>query len=153
MNQYLRLDEALIQTAFLQWTEEEDPLLSELCGRFMHRKLYKYVEIDNIDLETIDGIRHAFNAVGLHPEYDLEIDFPTDLPYDKVHSDMPLNEKQILLLDRHDELKEISEVSDIVRSISGIHKGRYHLYYPEEKVSPLLAQMPEKIAGVFKQQH
>ena len=67
MNQYLRLDEALIQTAFLQWTEEEDPLLSELCGRFMHRKLYKYVEIDNIDLETIDGIRHAFNAVGLHP--------------------------------------------------------------------------------------
>ena len=66
---------------------------------------------------------------------------------------MPLNEKQILLLDRHDELKEISEVSDIVRSISGIHKGRYHLYYPEEKVSPSLAQMPEKIAGVFKQQH
>ncbi|WP_339269189.1 HD domain-containing protein [Paenibacillus sp. FSL K6-1330] len=153
VSQYLRLDEALIQTAFLQWTEEEDKLLSELCGRFMHRKLYKYVEIDNIDLETIDRIRQAFRAVGLHPKYDLEIDFPTDLPYDKVHSDMPLNEKQILLLDRHDELKEISEVSDIVRSISGIHKGRYHLYYPEEKVTPLLAQMPEKIADVFKQQH
>lgn len=151
VQQYLRLDEALIQTAFLQWTAEEDTLLSELCGRFMHRKLYKYVEIDNMDLDTIDGIRQAFQEAGLHPEYDLEIDFPTDLPYDKVHSDLPLYDQQILLLDRHDTLREISEVSEIVRSISGIHKGKYHLYYPEEKVSSVLGVMPKNIASLFSQ--
>lgn len=150
VQQYLRLDEALIQTAFLQWTAEQDQLLSELCGRFIHRKLYKYIEIDTGNPETIDAIRQAFREAGLDPAYDVEIDFPTDLPYDKFHSGMPLNEKQILLLDRHDQLREISEVSDIVRSISGIHKGRNYLYYPEERVEPLLDRMPAEVADLFR---
>lgn len=152
VQEYLRLDEALIQTAFLQWTTESDPLLSEICGRFIHRKLYKYIEIDTGNPETIDAVRQAFRDAGLDPAYDLEIDFPTDLPYDKFHSGMPLNEKQILLLDRHDQLREISEVSDIVRSISGIHKGRNYLYYPEERVEPLLDRMPAEIADLFRRQ-
>jgi len=152
VQEYLRLDEALIQTAFLQWTTESDPLLSEICGRFIHRKLYKYIEIDTGNPETIDAVRQAFRDAGLDPAYDLEIDFPTDLPYDKFHSGMPLNEKQILLLDRHDQLREISEVSDIVRSISGIHKGRNYLYYPEERVEPLLERMPAEIADLFRRQ-
>ncbi len=150
VQQYLRLDEALIQTTFLQWTAEQDQLLSELCGRFIHRKLYKYIEIDTGNPETIDAIRQAFREAGLDPAYDVEIDFPTDLPYDKFHSGMPLNEKQILLLDRHDQLREISEVSDIVRSISGIHKGRNYLYYPEERVEPLLDRMPAEVADLFR---
>lgn len=151
VNQYLRLDEALIQTCFLQWTEEKDELLSDLCGRFMHRRLYKYVEIDTIDMETIDGIRQAFREVGLNPYYDFQIDYPTDLPYDEFHSGSPESNKQILLLDRHDQVREISEVSDIVRSISGIHRGRYRLYFPEEKVKSVLHALPENIAEVFRQ--
>ncbi|MFH0071092.1 HD domain-containing protein, partial [Peribacillus sp. NPDC056705] len=151
VNQYLRLDEALIQTAFLQWTDEKDQLLSELCGRFMHRKLYKYVEIDNMDQGSIDAIRQAVQAVGLHPDYDLEIDFPTDLPYDEFHPGAPQSEKQILLLDRYDGLREISEVSEIVRSISGIHQGRCHLYYPEEKISQVLNALPDTVVKIFRQ--
>ncbi|WP_442950437.1 HD domain-containing protein [Paenibacillus sp. DMB20] len=151
VSQYLRLDEALIQTAFLQWTLEPDELLSDLCGRFMHRRLYKYVEIDTIDLETIDGIRQAFLKAGLHPEYDLEIDFPTDLPYDEFHSGSPASNKQILLLDRHEQLREISEVSDIVRSISGIHRGRYHLYYPEDKVKKVRDKLPADVVSLLGQ--
>lgn len=151
VSQYLRLDEALIQTSFLQWTSEKDDLLSDLCSRFMHRRLYKYVEIDTIDMETIDEIRQAFQESGLNPKYDFEIDYPTDLPYDEFHSGSPETDKQILLLDRHDHVREISEVSDIVRSISGIHRGRYRLYFPEEKVRPVLNTLPKDIATVFKQ--
>lgn len=151
VDQYLRLDEALIQTSFLQWTEEKDELLSDLCGRFMNRRLYKYVEIDTIDMETVDGIRQAFQEAGLNPKYDFEIDYPTDLPYDEFHSGSPESDKQILLLDKHDRVREISEVSDIVRSISGIHRGRYRLYFPEEKVGPVLNTLPKEIASVFEQ--
>ncbi|NMO97730.1 HD domain-containing protein [Paenibacillus lemnae] len=149
VSQYLRLDEALIQTAFLQWTTEEDELLRDLCSRFMHRRLYKYAEIDTIDLHTIDSIRQAFEHAGLHPEYDLEIDFPTDLPYDEFHSDSPASDKQILLLDRYDRLREISEVSDIVRSISGIQRGRYHLYYPEDKLKKAWTNLPKEVADLL----
>lgn len=151
VQEYLLLDEALVQTAFMQWRLESDELLVQLCSRFLDRKLYKYVEVESLDMETIDDIRHAFEAAGLHPDYDLEIDFPTDLPYDVFRPDNESTEKQILLLDKHERLVEISEVSDIVRSISGLHRGKYHLYFPYEKVKAVLDQLPESIASIFIQ--
>lgn len=147
---YLQLDEALIQTAFLQWTTEKDAVLSELCCRFMHRRLYKYVEVESVDLEMIDEIRRAFKQAGLNPEYDLEIDFPTDLPYDVFRPGDEASQKQILLLDREERLREISEVSDIVRSISGIHRGKYHLYYPGSKVKDVISSLPDAVSHIFK---
>ncbi|MBY0014217.1 HD domain-containing protein [Paenibacillus typhae] len=149
VEQYLLLDEAMIQTAFMQWTLEKDELLSDLCCRFIHRKLYKYVEIENLDSETIGEIRRSFAGAGLNAEYDLEIDFPTDLPYDVFRPGDAFDSKQILLLDRHDKLREISEVSDIVRSISGIHRGRYHLYFPQDKLHKALPLLPSSIAEIF----
>jgi uncharacterized protein len=149
VDQYLLLDEALVQTAFMQWTLEEDELLSDLCSRFIHRKLYKYVEMESLDLETIDEIRSSFAGVGLHPGYDLEVDFPTDLPYDVFRPGEGFDSKQILLLDRQERLREISEVSDIVRSISGIHRGRYHLYFPQDKLDRVLDQLPSSIQQIF----
>ncbi|SEU31579.1 HD domain-containing protein [Paenibacillus sp. NFR01] len=153
VQQYLLLDEALVQTAFMQWTREKDPLLSELCCRFIHRRLYKYVETENLDLETIDEIRRSFSAAGLNPDYDLEIDFPTDLPYDVFRPEEGFDSKQILLLDRQDRLREISEVSDIVRSISGIHRGRYHLYFPQDRLRQALPRLPLSVAEIFEKQH
>lgn len=150
---YLQLDEALVQTAFMQWRKETDELLGELCSRFIDRKLYKYVEMDSLDIETIEEIRAAFNKAGLNPEYDLEIDFPTDLPYDVFRPDGEGREKQILLLDRQERLREISEVSDIVRSISGLQRGKFHLYFPDDKVRIIIDELPHEIAEIFVEQH
>lgn len=150
VKEYLLLDEALIQTAFMQWRNEGDEMLSSLCARFMDRKLYKYVEIEALDMETIDRIRTAFGDAGLNPEYDLEIDFPTDLPYDVFRPDSENWKKQILLLDTQERLHEISEVSDIVRSISGLHKGKNNLYFPHDKVMAVRSQFPEDIFALFE---
>lgn len=150
VKQYLMLDEALVQTAFMQWTLEQDELLSNLCSRFIHRRLYKYVEVENLDSGIIADIRSSFAEAGLHPEYDLEIDYPTDLPYDVFRPGEAFDNNQILLLDRHDNLKEISEVSDIVRSISGIHRGRYHLYFPQDKLNKVFAELPISVSRIFE---
>ncbi|GIP24849.1 MULTISPECIES: HD domain-containing protein [Paenibacillus] len=149
VEEYLLLDEALVQTSFVQWRREHDPLLADLCTRFIDRKLYKYVELEMLDMEIIDEIRRSFRDLGLDPNYDLEIDFPTDLPYDVFRPEDNSKKKQILLLDRQDRLREISEVSDIVRSISGIHRGKYHMYYPEEKLRGLARKLPEEIAALL----
>ncbi|GGG10179.1 HD domain-containing protein [Paenibacillus aceti] len=153
VQEYLQLDEALVQTAFMQWRKETDELLGELCSRFIDRKLYKYVEMGTLDKETIEEIRFAFAEVGLDPEYDLEIDFPTDLPYDVFRPDGEGREKQILLLDRQERLREISEVSDIVRSISGLQRGKIHLYFPDKKVRSIIDRLPHEIAEIFAEQH
>ncbi|WP_150275653.1 HD domain-containing protein [Paenibacillus tepidiphilus] len=149
VERYLQLDEALVQTAFMQWTQEPDEILCDLCGRFIHRRLYKYVEMENLDAEMIQDIRSSFAEAGLNADYDLEIDFPTDLPYDVFRPGDAFDSKQILLLDRQDKLREISEVSDIVRSISGIHRGRYHLYFPQDKLQKALSCLPDPVAAIF----
>ncbi|MBD8842183.1 MULTISPECIES: HD domain-containing protein [Paenibacillus] len=148
VDEYLQLDEALIQTAFTQWRKEDDTVLSELCERFMDRKLYKYVELEQVDLTMMEEIREAFVQAGLDPEYDLEIDFPSDNPYDVFRPDES-TDKQILLLDRQDNLRELSEVSDIVRSISGLHRGKHHLYYPQNKVDAIIHELPSHIRPYF----
>ncbi|MUG48229.1 HD domain-containing protein [Paenibacillus woosongensis] len=152
VQQYLLLDEALIQTAFMQWKNEADSLLADLCTRFIDRKLYKYVELDSLDLEKIREIREEFRKLGLNPDYDLIIDFPTDLPYDVSRPDEELRGKQILLLDKQERLVEISEVSDIVRSISGIQRGKFYLYFPDNKLQAVCSRLPADLARVFGQE-
>ncbi|MNP55290.1 hypothetical protein D3C76_1499190 [compost metagenome] len=81
----------------------------------------------------------------------MEIDFPSDLPYDVFRPDETSKEKQILLLDHQNRLREISEVSDIVRSISGLRRGKNYLYYPDNKINATLDRLPRDIAQIFEQ--
>lgn len=134
VDSFLMLDEALIQTLFLQWTRESDALLSDLCRRFMHRKLYQYVAVEPEVAANIKDICDAFAAAGLDPDYDIELDFPTDLPYDVYRPGQKATNQQIMLLNGEEKLIEISVASDIVRSISGIQQGKHYLYYPKDKV-------------------
>lgn len=129
---YFWLDEALMQSVFMQWTAEKDDILADLCRRFLHRILFKYVALEHLDVPFLERIRDHMTMAGKDSAYYMEIDFPSDLPYD-VYRPGDADEKlPIMLLDRKEELTEISRRSEIVRSISGIHMGQYHLYYPAD---------------------
>ncbi|QHT63683.1 HD domain-containing protein [Paenibacillus lycopersici] len=151
---YLALDEALVQTAFAAWASEPDPVLSDLCRRFLDRRLYKYVTMDRPDEKLWQDIRSAILSIGLHPDYHLEIDFPYDMPYHVYRPGKTRNagkeeKPPILLLSGEDQLSEISGRSDIVRSITGIHQGKYHLYYPEEPLLESAQLLPANIRELF----
>ncbi|MFD1957249.1 hypothetical protein ACFSL6_24550, partial [Paenibacillus thailandensis] len=151
---YLKLDESLVQTAFGEWAEEDDDLLRDLCDRFLNRRLYKYITLDNPDEKLLNEIEEQWRMIGLHPDYHMEIDFPYDQPYDVYRPDTKKGEKEektpILLLDEQDHLNEISRKSDIVRSITGLHQGQYHLYYPEEPLLRAAGRLPAGIRELFK---
>ncbi|WP_307208021.1 HD domain-containing protein [Paenibacillus harenae] len=154
VSDYLKLDEALAQTAFMQWAEEDDSLLADLCDRFLNRRLYKYITIDEPEPYLLEEIRLLFLSIGMNPEYHMELDFPFDLPYDVYRPDRQEGEKKekapILLLDHQDEISEISAKSDIVRSITGMHQGQYHLYFPEEPLRDNISQMSLQMQQLFQ---
>ncbi|RJE83546.1 HD domain-containing protein [Paenibacillus sp. 1011MAR3C5] len=154
LGDYLKLDEPLAQTAFAEWAEESDELLSDLCRRFQHRQLYKYVTIDNPDESLLLEVANALQTVGLNPDYHMEIDYPFDLPYDLYRPDQNNGEKRekapILLLDSEERISEISMKSDIVRSITGLHQGQYHLYFPEEPLRENKELLSERMLKLFK---
>jgi HD superfamily phosphohydrolase len=84
-------------------------------------------------------------------EYYLAVDYPSDLPYD-VYRPGKLDEKlPIVLLNAREELIEISQQSEIVRSISGMHQGEHKLYYPEELLSN--KNLPPNIRQLLKQKN
>ncbi|MDF2935926.1 MAG: YwfO [Paenibacillaceae bacterium] len=143
VDDYLQLDEALMQMVFMQWTKDSDPILSDLCARFLNRRLFKYVPLEKNEIPLTREVRECLKRVGLDPEYYMVIDFPADLPYD-VYKPGEVEEKlPILLLDARDHLFEISSRSEIVRSISGIRQGQHHVYFPEELLAA--ESMPEEL--------
>ncbi|MED4608276.1 hypothetical protein P9317_19315, partial [Paenibacillus validus] len=125
--EYHLLDEALMQTVLMQWTMEEDAVLADLCSRFLQRRLFKYVTLEIMDVGMLERLREKMGNLGLDPSYYLEVDFPSDQSYDVYRPGEQDEKLPILLLDAHDTLTEISRKSEIVRSISGIQNGKYHL--------------------------
>lgn len=145
---YLMLDEALLQMTMLQWTREQDAVLADLCRRFMFRRLFKYVPVESPADPEVERTRSRLTARGFDPAYYMEIDYPTDMFYDEYKPGESDGKRPILLLTDQGEVVEISEKSDIVRSISGLHRGVHYLYFPEELLSedgvPPHVQEPRK---------
>jgi len=142
---YLALDEAMVQTAFAQWMSERDGLLADLCSRFLHRRLYQYTMLEERDEAWVEELRRQWARIGLDPRYHLEMDEPADSPYDVYRpEDAPEGggKPPILILDSRGRLTEISAKSDIIRSIAGIRRGNFFLYYPEELVRPHADRLP-----------
>lgn len=84
LQEYLDLDEAVVTFYMGEWKKEKDPILSDLCHRFMNRRLFKYVEYqeDGSNQEWMDELKQLFSAIGIDPDYYLVVDSPSDLPYD-----------------------------------------------------------------------
>ncbi len=145
IEQYVLLDESFMQMAFMQWCGEADPVLSDLCRRFMHRKLFKYAATDELDEHAAETLRNSMELAGIPPEYYLEIDFPTDLPYDVYRPGESEEKLPIYLLNEQNEMVEISRKSEIVRSISGIRQGRHHIYYPADLLRDRADRLPSEV--------
>lgn len=143
--QYVQLDEAFVQTMFTQWTQERDERLAELCQRFMNRKLYKYVEVENMNDDLLAQFRQEWIAAGLDPEYDLWFDSPSDKPYDVYRTGEEPSQQHIMLIDRNQQLVELSKRSEIVRSISGLRHGKHMVYYPMDKVKQVASLLSPEI--------
>ncbi|UJF33134.1 HD domain-containing protein [Paenibacillus hexagrammi] len=137
LQDYLLLDESVMQTMLTFWSGEKDATLSDLCKRFLNRKLFKYSTFEELDQKVLARMEHVMNEMGLEPASYLEIDFPTGLSYDVYRPGESDDNFPILLLNHKDQLTEITHKSEIVRSISGIHRGKHHIYYPEELVEGL----------------
>ena len=133
LDDYLKLDESVILYYFQMWEDEEDPILSDLCSRFMNRNLFKYVEFDPAKQYRMLGkLDELFRQADINPDYYLAVDSSSDLPYDFYRPGEEEERLPIHLLMPDDELHELSRESTIVQAISGKRRTDHKLYYPED---------------------
>jgi len=131
LQEYLKLDEAVFLYYFQMWQEEDDPILRDLCWRFMDRHLFKYVEFDPAkEYKKHVELVQLFKKAGIDPDYYLVLDSSSDLPYDFYRPGEEEERLPIHLLMPNGELKELSRESEIVDAISGKRRTDHKLYFP-----------------------
>ncbi len=133
LEDYLKLDEAIIMYYFQIWQDEDDELLVDLCQRFMNRNLFKYVEFDPAkEYKKHSELEGLFRKAGMDPDYYLVVDSSSDLPYDFYRPGEEEERLPIHLLMRNNDLRELSRESDIVDAISGKRRTDHKLYFPSD---------------------
>jgi uncharacterized protein len=131
LEDYLKLDESVTLFYFQAWQDEEDPILRDLCRRFMNRQLFKYVEFNpNVQMMTLMELTALFKKAGIDPDYYLVVDSSSDLPYDFYRPGEEEERLPIHLLMSNGDLRELSRQSEIVDAISGKRRTDHKLYFP-----------------------
>ena len=130
---YVQLDEPLVQTTLQLWQTCDDKVLSDLCRRFHNRKLFKYVSARNLNPVRLNELAQMFDSLGIPAAYYLQSDDPGDQPYHEYRGGEAGQKLPIYILDENQTLAEISKVSEIVRSLSGMNQEKQPLlFYPAD---------------------
>ncbi len=107
---YIQLDEPTMIHYYKELCMESDPILSDLCTRFINRRLFKY---QNIREHTLTYYQEKSESIGYVPKYYVFEERLTQIPY---HNDVSkVNEIEILGEDG--QIHTLPEHSEIVNAI------------------------------------
>src|SRR5690606_13872347 len=82
---YLELDDHDVLCALKTWRRHPDPILADLCSRFLDRRLLKplfKVPLADVDLGAAGEARERLRRAGWDPAYYFQIDRTGDVAYD-----------------------------------------------------------------------
>lgn len=135
LQDYLSLDDGVMNTYFQLWMESPDTILSDLASRFINRKVFKSILFTKENEDYLYLLRELVAEVGFDPRYYTDIHRNFDLPYDvyRPNSDKPRT--QIEIIQKNGELAELSSLSPIVRSLVGSLQGDNRFYFPKEMLT------------------
>jgi HD superfamily phosphohydrolase len=130
---YTRIDEHSITEFLKACSEAEDPVLKELGGGLVHRKLYKVIDATNMPGDSVGEFRAAVNSrlqSEPHSGYLFIHDSPTDTPYEPYIPDADKPAELIFVENELGKPQELTTLSDTVDQL----RKRYKLlryYFPE----------------------
>ncbi len=143
LEDYIALDENILMTYFQVWMKEEDAILSDLCYRFINRRLFQYAEFDPAtEYRKIGELEQLFKEAGIDPAYYLVTDSSSDLPYDFYGPGEENERLPIYLQMKNGDLSELSRSSDVVDAISGKRRTDHKIYFPEDMLEAGKAKNP-----------
>lgn len=132
LDDYLKLDDGVLNTYFLQWVDDEDPILSDLAHRFLDRVPLKSARITDQTRSLLPELKQLVAEAGFDSEYYTAENDSYDLPYDAYDPTSKKPRTQIELMQSDGSLVELSSVSDLVRAISGKVSRDERFFFPKE---------------------
>lgn len=144
LNDLVELDDYVVYNLIKQWTKSDDAVLKELAVRIIDRKPLKHIETSKMMdyANNIDAIKDELKKQNFDPDYHLIYDQPTVTPYSPYSPQSADDQTSVItnifVLDKNNEPKEISHLSDVVQTLSKV-QSNFRFYIPEECLSPTLS--------------
>jgi hypothetical protein len=135
LEEYLSLDDSALYNAFSVWRMGADPILSDLCARFLDRHLLKELAWPAEQDVLLESVRELVASHGYDPNYYCIVDETGTVYYDYYlgSNREPNQENAIWLYERATgNLTEMSSVSLPIQAIASEHHPVRRLYVPWE---------------------
>lgn len=155
LEDYLSLDDGVMNTYFQTWMQSADKILSDLASRFINRKVFKSITFDEKDLSNLEKLREIVKDLGFDPTYYTALHLNFDLPYDVYKPDVQNPRTQIEILQEDGSIAELSTLSPLVHTLSGTTHGDRRFYFPKEMLikDDLFVEAKEKFSHYIKNKH
>ncbi|CAI2630854.1 HD domain-containing protein [Apilactobacillus kunkeei] len=135
IDDYLKLDDGVLNTYFINWIDSDDKILSDLADRFINRKPLKSVEYNNETESLIPTMQKWIQEAGFETTYYTAINNSFDLPYDAYDPNKKHHATQIELRRNDGTMIELSKISQLVSAVTGKHLGDERFFFPKEMLS------------------
>ncbi|KRN12470.1 putative hydrolase (putative) [Fructilactobacillus fructivorans] len=136
LDDYLQIDDGVLNTYFIMWRRSEDPILSDLAKRFLNRHPFKSAKYDDQTEFLIPKLQEIIEKAGFNPKYYTATDNSFDQPYDVYDPKSKHQNAQIELMENDGNLVELSQASDLVKAITGKLIGDKRFFFPREMLKP-----------------
>lgn len=133
--EFQELDDVVLAHALREWSRSRDGILTDLCRRFLERRIFKTVKMEQRRYERFKNeLQELARAGKFDPDYYLVLDTAVADPYvdglfrraeDEVS-------ESIYLVDRDLNLHELSEHSELIRAVTNRLVTQARLCFPEE---------------------
>lgn len=131
LDDYLKLDDGVMETNFSMWTEARDPILSDLAKRYLYREPLASVRIDEETKNLLPKLKNIIKQAGFNPDYYTAINSAFDEPYDAYKPSGKNANSQIEIMQDDGSMIELSQMSPLVRALNGTFQGDERFFFPK----------------------
>lgn len=147
LQDYLRLDDGVLNTYFTYWLDYPDTILHDFADRFLSRRPLKSVSFTPETADQLPQLRDLVAQAGFDPGYYTAENDSFDLPYDQYDPSAANPKTQIEIMQDDGTLEELSTQSRLVSAISGKATGDKRFYFPRV----MLSRDADLFQGVYQQ--
>jgi HD superfamily phosphohydrolase len=152
---YLKLDDNLTNACISGWQDDQDPILSDLCRRFLHRNLFMSIELNPSRTtgapeyaSALAELQEEFKKT-LDPRYYLAPDSAQDMPYKDLVWFLEKNKasEEIWVSQDGKGRQRLSEISPLIQSISNTPIVTRRLCFPKELYALVLKHLESYVTA------
>lgn len=135
LDDYLKLDDGVMETNFSLWLNSSDPILADLASKYLFRKPLASVRIDEDTKGLLPKLKDLIKQAGFDPTYYTDTNSAFDEPYDAYKPTGKNANSQIEIMQDDGSLIELSQLSPLVKALNGTFQGDERFFFPKTMLS------------------